>query len=63
MKQISKTLAVAILLLLSIAVAHAETTILKGHVIINGKEVAADYTKLSASTVMLGTGQNACVSQ
>ena len=37
MKQISKTLAVAIMLLLSIAVAHAETTILKGHVIINGK--------------------------
>ena len=63
MKQISKTLAVAIMLLLNIAVAHAETTILKGHVIINGKEVAADYTKLSASTVMLGTGQNACVSQ
>lgn len=37
--------------------------ILTGYVLLNGEQVEAEYTKLSANTVALGTGHNACVSQ
>lgn len=37
--------------------------ILTGYVLVNGEKATAEYTKLTNSTVALGSGQNACISQ
>ena len=55
-------MAIALVTLLSLATAQAQD-IIRDSVMVGGKKVAADYTKLSDTTVMLGTGQNACISQ
>ena len=52
---------IAALLWLPAAYASAQT--LKGTVLLNGNPIAAEYTKLTNSTVALGTGFNACISQ
>ncbi len=57
----NKILIVSALMLMSTLGAFAE--ILTGYVYVDGKEVEAQYTKLTSNTVALGTGQNACISQ
>lgn len=55
-----------ILLLLTLAflwVNNASAELLTGHVLLNGKQIPAQYTKLTSSTVALGSGYNACISQ
>ncbi|MBP5562159.1 MAG: leucine-rich repeat protein [Muribaculaceae bacterium] len=63
MKTMKKIAAAALALLMSLATAQAQNNIIKGYVLINGTRAEAQYTKLSNNTVMLGTGQNACISQ
>lgn len=41
----------------------AYAQVLKGTAMLNGQTIDAEYTKLSANTVALGSGFNACVSQ
>lgn len=63
MKIMRKILATVLTLLLSGAAAQAQGTVIKGYLLVDGEQVVAAYTKLSDNTVMLGTGQNACMSQ
>ena len=41
----------------------ASADILTGYVLVNGEKATAEYTKLTNTTVALGTGRNACISQ
>lgn len=53
-------------LLLALAmmwVGSASAELLTGYVLLNGKQIPAEYTKLTNSTVALGSGFNACISQ
>ena len=63
MKTMKRIAAATLALLLSLAMAQAQNTIINGYVLVDGKQVKAQYTKLDGNTVMLGTGQNACISQ
>ncbi len=51
-----------LLLLLALLPAAAFAEILEGYVLVDGKEVRAEYTLLADGTVGLGTGHNACMS-
>ena len=53
-------------LLLALAImwaGSASAELLTGYVLLNGKQIPAEYTKLTNSTVALGSGFNACISQ
>ena len=41
----------------------AHATLIKGYVLIDGKEVPAEYTLLGNNCVSVGSGKNACISQ
>lgn len=41
--------------------AHAHAKLLKGYVLVNGVQQAAEYTQLTDNTVSVGSGKNACI--
>lgn len=57
----NKILILSALMLMSAVGAFAE--IVTGYVYVNGDKVSAEYTKLSETTLALGSGQNTCISQ
>ena len=57
-KNIIFTIVSAIMIIAS----PAGASILKGYVLVDGKQVPAEYTKLSDNTVSVGNGKNSCIS-
>ena len=53
----------AVVLLLQAICLPLQAEVLKGYVLINGKQVAAEYTKVDEGTVSVGSGQNSCIPQ
>ncbi|MBQ9466478.1 MAG: leucine-rich repeat protein [Muribaculaceae bacterium] len=58
-----KKLFVIILAALLSGLTAARAQLLTGSIAVNGESVAAQFTKLSDSTVSLGSGRNACIPQ
>ena len=60
----TKTRIITLLMLIATAWTGSwAADVMKGYVLLNGNQINAEYTKISNTTVALGSGYNACISQ